>query len=43
MPVLVRTERLLEGGSLEGRFGVMALHQSGIAEHSVDARGTSAI
>jgi hypothetical protein len=41
VPVLVRTERLLEASSLEGRFGVMALHQSGIAEHSVDARGAS--
>jgi hypothetical protein len=39
--VLVRTERLLEAGSLLGRFGVMPLHQSGVAEHSVDARGTS--
>ena len=38
VPVLVRTERLLEAGSLEGRFSVMALHQSGIAGHSVDAR-----
>jgi hypothetical protein len=41
VPVLVRSKRLLKAGFLEGRFGVMPLHQSGIAEHSVDARRTS--
>jgi hypothetical protein len=41
VPVLVRTERLLEAGSLERRFDVMPLHQPGVAEHSVHARGTS--
>ncbi len=40
VPVLVRTERLLEAGSLERRFGVMPLHQPCVAEHSVNAGGT---
>ena len=40
VPVLVRTEWLLEAGSLEGRFSVMSLHQPGVAKHSVDARRT---
>ena len=40
VPVFVRTEWLLESGPLEGRFGVMPLHQSGFTEHSVNAGGT---
>jgi hypothetical protein len=37
----VLTERLLKIGSLERRFDVIPLHQSGVVEHSLDAQGAS--